>query len=75
MFFIYSSLNSSIVRSPLGTAPLHLLWPQDQASTDLCCLSSITAVVVEEEGPEVITEEEEEEEVRTAVAAEAAATL
>ena len=73
MCFIYSSLNSSIVRSPLGTAPLHLLWPQDQASTDLCCLSSITAVVVEEEGPEVITEEEEE--VRTAVAAEAAATL
>ena len=74
MCFTYSSLNSSIVRSPLGTAPLHLLWPQDQASTDLCCLSSITAVVVEEEGPEVITEEEEEE-VRTAVAAEAAATL
>ena len=73
MCFTYSSLNSSIVRSPLGTAPLHLLWPQDQASTDLCCLSSITAVVVEE-GPEVITEEEEEE-VRTAVAAEAAATL
>ena len=70
MCFTYSSLNSSIVRSPLGTAPLHLLWPQDQASTDLCCLSSITAVVVEE-GPEVITEEE----VRTAVAAEAAATL
>ena len=70
MCFTYSSLNSSIVRSPLGTAPLHLLWPQDQASTDLCCLSSITAVVVEE-GLEVITEEE----VRTAVAAEAAATL
>ena len=60
MCFIYSSLNLSIVRSPLDTAPLHLLWPQDQASTDLCCLSSITAVV--------------EEEVLTAVAAEAAAT-